>query len=171
MPTKLYSYSPATFSLGGVVWTRRKIPLSKQKLSPPVLISLSMTSVWLNHFKKSFCSFLCVLVYWWRCIQRNAKSSCDFLHLQNCAEAPGRKLHPQCLVSPVIMFLKFSMFKDQNMNMSQIDRFAAVVLGFHLLRTSIFYYLLTHFNAALCKNDYRCLQKGTLAIALSNNNK
>ena len=46
-------------------------------------------------------------IWWFVCwrfdetIQRNAKSSCCCLHLQNCAEDRVRKPHPQCLVSPV----------------------------------------------------------------------
>ena len=36
----------------------------------------------------------------WRGLQRNAKSSCDFLHLQNCAGVQGRMPHPLCLVAP-----------------------------------------------------------------------
>ena len=85
---------PATLSFGGVVSTRREIPLGEQKLTPPVLVCLS-----------SICLSICCFMDYhsqWGGLQRSAKSSCDFLHLQNCEGAQGRMPHPLCLAAPVI---------------------------------------------------------------------
>ena len=100
-----------------------------------------------------YVSFVCW--FYDECIQRNAKSSCDFLHLLNCAEAQGHTPHPQCLAVParIVIAINRNDFVQDSMTLTDLPQsyWGSTSPGVSLVLSSV-----TSWLTSMLKIQMRC---------------